>query len=114
MAQQFQVLRCCSCNIFQVQQVKKSKKWNCKICDEKQSILRVFGQGSGVDCRRHVQKLNLLQGEQDHTPVSKLRCKEESGPIVDENMAVNIKEKTDWEVREVCQKHSWRLMIGDT
>ncbi|XP_034258636.1 MRN complex-interacting protein isoform X1 [Pantherophis guttatus] len=99
MAQQFQVLRCCSCNIFQVQQVKKSKKWNCKICDEKQSILRVFGQGSGVDCRRHVQKLNLLQGEQDHTPVSKLRCKEESGPIVDENMAVNIKEKTDWEDR---------------
>ncbi|XP_070595195.1 MRN complex-interacting protein isoform X1 [Erythrolamprus reginae] len=96
MAQQFQVLRCCSCHIFQVQQVKKSKKWNCKICDEKQSILKVFGQGSGVDCRHHVQKLNLLQGEQDHTPVSKPRNKE-SGPIVDENMAVHIKEKTDWE-----------------
>ncbi|XP_026540910.1 MRN complex-interacting protein [Notechis scutatus] len=99
MAQQFQVLRCCSCNIFQVQQVKKSKKWNCKICDEKQSILRVFGQGSGVDCRHHVQKLNLLQGEHDHAPVSKLRCKEESGQISDENMAVDIKEKTGWQVR---------------
>ncbi|NWW77309.1 MRNIP protein, partial [Climacteris rufus] len=25
--------------------------------------LQVYGQGSGLDCRRHVQKLNLLQGE---------------------------------------------------
>ncbi|NWT01605.1 MRNIP protein, partial [Mionectes macconnelli] len=25
--------------------------------------LQVYGQGSGPDCRRHVQKLNLLQGE---------------------------------------------------
>ncbi|NWV03059.1 MRNIP protein, partial [Ptilonorhynchus violaceus] len=25
--------------------------------------VQVYGQGSGVDCRRHVQKLNLLQGE---------------------------------------------------
>ncbi|KAM3845421.1 MRN complex-interacting protein [Vipera latastei] len=97
MAQQFQVLRCCSCNIFQVQQVKKSKKWNCKICDEKQSILRVFGQGSGADCRHHVQKLNLLQGEQDQTPAGNLRHKEESGQISDENMAANIKEKTGWQ-----------------
>ncbi|KAM6474590.1 MRN complex-interacting protein [Liasis olivaceus] len=97
MAQQFQVLRCCSCNIFQVQQIKKSRKWNCKICNEKQSILRVFGQGSGADCRRHVQKLNLLQGEQDQTPVNKLRCKEESVQIGDENVAVNIKEKLGWQ-----------------
>ncbi|NXC74803.1 MRNIP protein, partial [Anhinga anhinga] len=26
-------------------------------------LLQVYGQGSGLDCRRHVQKLNLLQGE---------------------------------------------------
>ncbi|XP_038652141.1 MRN complex-interacting protein isoform X1 [Scyliorhinus canicula] len=63
MAQQFQALRCCFCKIYQVHQVKKSKKWNCKLCGEKQSLLKVYGQGSGADCRRHVQKLNLLQGE---------------------------------------------------
>ncbi|XP_075066128.1 MRN complex-interacting protein isoform X2 [Mixophyes fleayi] len=45
------------------QTVKKSKKWACKLCGEKQSLLKVFGQGSGADCRHHVQKLNLLQGE---------------------------------------------------
>ncbi|NWQ95566.1 MRNIP protein, partial [Burhinus bistriatus] len=26
-------------------------------------FLQVYGQGSGLDCRHHVQKLNLLQGE---------------------------------------------------
>ncbi|XP_077122417.1 MRN complex-interacting protein isoform X2 [Ranitomeya variabilis] len=63
MVQEFQVLRCCSCRVFQVHQVKKSTKWCCKLCGEKQSVLRVYGQGSGADCRHHVQKLNLLQGQ---------------------------------------------------
>ncbi|XP_073505869.1 MRN complex-interacting protein isoform X2 [Phyllobates terribilis] len=43
MVQEFQVLRCYSCHVFQVHQV--------------------YGQGSGADCRHHVQKLNLLQGQ---------------------------------------------------
>ncbi|XP_038627196.1 MRN complex-interacting protein [Tachyglossus aculeatus] len=60
--QRFQVLRCFSCRLFQVHQVKKSNKWNCKACGEKQSLLKVYGQGSGADCRSHVQKLNLMQG----------------------------------------------------
>ncbi|XP_069753935.1 MRN complex-interacting protein [Narcine bancroftii] len=62
MAPHFQALRCCQCRAFQVQQVKKSKKWNCKLCGEKQSVLKVYGQGSGADCRHHVQKLNMLRG----------------------------------------------------
>ncbi|XP_072256685.1 MRN complex-interacting protein [Pyxicephalus adspersus] len=63
MVQEFHVLRCFSCHTFQVHQVKKSKKWACKLCGEKQSLIKVYGQGSGADCRHHVQKLNLLQGE---------------------------------------------------
>ncbi|XP_031207149.1 MRN complex-interacting protein [Mastomys coucha] len=62
-AQQSRVLRCCSCHIFQAHQVKKSLKWTCKACGEKQSFVRAYGEGSGADCRRHVQKLNLLQGQ---------------------------------------------------
>uniref|UniRef100_A0A8C6WAB0 MRN complex interacting protein n=1 Tax=Nannospalax galili TaxID=1026970 RepID=A0A8C6WAB0_NANGA len=62
-AQQSRVLRCCSCHLFQAHQVKKSLKWTCKACGEKQSFMRVYGEGSGADCRRHVQKLNLLQGQ---------------------------------------------------
>lgn len=62
-AQQSRVLRRCSCHIFQAHQVKKSLKWTCKACGEKQSFVRAYGEGSGADCRRHVQKLNLLQGQ---------------------------------------------------
>ncbi|XP_035927105.1 MRN complex-interacting protein isoform X4 [Halichoerus grypus] len=57
------VLRCCSCRLFQAHQEKKSLKWICKACGEKQSFLRTYGEGSGAECRRHVQKLNLLQGQ---------------------------------------------------
>ncbi|XP_009949568.1 PREDICTED: UPF0544 protein C5orf45 homolog, partial [Leptosomus discolor] len=38
----------------------------------------VYGQGSGLDCRRHVQKLNLLQGEAEEAIVWTSRCIEES------------------------------------
>ncbi|XP_057346334.1 MRN complex-interacting protein isoform X5 [Manis pentadactyla] len=60
---QCRVLRCCSCGLFQAHQEKKSLKWTCKACGQKQSFLRAYGEGSGADCRRHVQKLNLLQGQ---------------------------------------------------
>ncbi|XP_061168197.1 MRN complex-interacting protein-like [Saccostrea echinata] len=66
MPQEFHVLQCYSCATFQVQQVKKSSnKWNCKLCGEKQSIKKVFGRGSGADCRHHVQRLNTLRQQQD-------------------------------------------------
>uniref|UniRef100_A0A8C4DR63 MRN complex-interacting protein N-terminal domain-containing protein n=1 Tax=Dicentrarchus labrax TaxID=13489 RepID=A0A8C4DR63_DICLA len=50
--------------------VKKANRWSCKLCGEKQSLLKEFGRGSGADCRRHVQKLNAMRGvvmeEQEH------------------------------------------------
>ncbi|XP_074505582.1 MRN complex-interacting protein isoform X3 [Sebastes fasciatus] len=70
MVQEFHVLQCFSCQSFQVQQVKKVLRWSCKLCGEKQSLLKEFGRGSGADCRRHVQKLNATRGakmeEQEH------------------------------------------------
>ncbi|XP_073676510.1 MRN complex-interacting protein [Garra rufa] len=63
MVQEFHVLRCFSCETFQVQQVKKSKKWTCNVCGEKQSLIKEFGRGAAADCRRHVQKLNALRGQ---------------------------------------------------
>ncbi|XP_030001384.1 MRN complex-interacting protein isoform X2 [Sphaeramia orbicularis] len=62
MGQDFHVLRCFSCQTFQVQQVKKVNRWSCKLCGQKQSVLKEFGRGSGADCRRHVQKLNAMRG----------------------------------------------------
>nr|XP_054498959.1 MRN complex-interacting protein [Agelaius phoeniceus] len=63
MAQQFWVLRCCCCRRFQGQQAKRSGRWSCSVCGQRQAVQKVYGQGSGLECRRHVQKLNLLQGE---------------------------------------------------
>ncbi|KAK2890564.1 hypothetical protein QQF64_006649 [Cirrhinus molitorella] len=63
MVQEFHVVRCFSCQTFQVQQVKKSKKWSCKVCGEKQTLIKEFGRGTAADCRRHVQKLNALRGQ---------------------------------------------------
>ncbi|XP_040271590.1 MRN complex-interacting protein isoform X1 [Bufo bufo] len=73
MVQEFRVLRCGSCQVFQVHQVKKSEKWACKLCGEKQSLLKVYGQGSGADCRHHVQKLNLLQGQVEQAATGSAR-----------------------------------------
>ncbi|XP_068753082.1 MRN complex-interacting protein-like [Montipora capricornis] len=63
MVQEFIILRCFSCTTFQVHQVKKSKKWTCKVCGEKQSVKKVYAQGSGQECRKHVQRLNMKCGE---------------------------------------------------
>ncbi|XP_023276431.1 MRN complex-interacting protein [Seriola lalandi dorsalis] len=62
MVQEFHVVRCFSCESFQVQQVKKVNRWSCKVCGDKQSLLKEFGRGTGADCRRHVQKLNAIRG----------------------------------------------------
>ncbi|XP_012886319.1 PREDICTED: UPF0544 protein C5orf45 homolog [Dipodomys ordii] len=94
-AQRSRVLRCCSCRLFQAHQVKKSLKWTCKACGEKQSFLRTYGEGSGADCRRHVQKLNLLQGQASElpfrcvNPASEVRVTEDdAGQPQDENRSV--------------------------
>jgi len=43
--------------------VKKANKWACKVCGEKQSYQKVYGQGTGKDCRLHVQKLNAMAAD---------------------------------------------------
>ncbi|XP_074772064.1 MRN complex-interacting protein isoform X2 [Athene noctua] len=78
MAPQFWALRCCCCRLFQVQQAKRSAKWSCSVCGQRQAVQKVYGQGSGLDCRRHVQKLNLLQGEAEEAISWTSRCTEDS------------------------------------
>lgn len=56
------VLRCYSCRTYQVHLEKKSKTWICKVCNEKQSVKKVYMYGSGVECRQLVQKFNMARG----------------------------------------------------
>ncbi|NXE17661.1 MRNIP protein, partial [Ardeotis kori] len=41
-------------------------------------FFQIYGEGSGLDCRHHVQKLNLLQGEAEEAIAWTSRCVEES------------------------------------
>uniref|UniRef100_A0A8C0S0E4 MRN complex interacting protein n=2 Tax=Canis lupus familiaris TaxID=9615 RepID=A0A8C0S0E4_CANLF len=45
-AQRARVLRCFRCRLFQAHQEKKSLKWTCKACGEKQSFLQEKPQSS--------------------------------------------------------------------
>ncbi|KAJ1959837.1 hypothetical protein IWQ62_004455 [Dispira parvispora] len=62
----FWVLRCFDehCSAFQVHQTKKSKKWQCKLCHQKQSVKRIlFESEDPSQCREIVQKMNLQRGQ---------------------------------------------------
>ncbi|KAL4705017.1 hypothetical protein ACJJTC_009805 [Scirpophaga incertulas] len=55
---------------LKVHQTKKSNKFQCKLCGEKQSIKRHYGIGNGQECRLHVQKLNEVRGELQEVELS--------------------------------------------
>ena len=79
MPQNFQILRCYSCETFNVDIVKKTnKKWQCKMCGENQSIKHVFGSSdSSKECREIVQQLNQKRGEKmDEIPATQEQYQE--------------------------------------
>lgn len=45
--------------------MKKANKWECKICRQKQNLLKEFFRGSGPECRAKVQQMNLERGKQE-------------------------------------------------
>ncbi|CAH1797032.1 unnamed protein product [Owenia fusiformis] len=102
MPQEFQVLQCYSCKLFQVHQVKKVKKWNCKVCGEKQSIIKVFGCGTGADCRKHVQKLNMIRGsaqesEETTQPPVQSQSYIDMHRVTNEDQPTNFQSASKWE-----------------
>ncbi|XP_015731159.1 MRN complex-interacting protein isoform X2 [Coturnix japonica] len=95
------VLRCCSCRRFQAQQAKRSRKWSCSVCGQRQALHKLYGQGSGRDCRLHVQKLNLLQGDAEEAAARSARYTEEcendnrNAAVLHENSLVQQGERTE-------------------
>ncbi|KAE8714281.1 hypothetical protein F3Y22_tig00110198pilonHSYRG00113 [Hibiscus syriacus] len=57
----FVALQCCQCSTMQVKQRKKSRNnWTCVVCNQKQSVLKVFAQGPmAKDVRKVVQSFNM-------------------------------------------------------
>lgn len=64
MPQTFLVVQCFQCKAFQSDLEKKSNKWQCKLCGEKQSLQRVYARShSAKDCRLVVQHYNAARGD---------------------------------------------------
>lgn len=109
MPQIFQVLRCYKCLVFQVHQAKKSNKWECKLCGEKQSVKRHYGIGTAKDCRYHVQKLNCIRGE-----INELNYDSADNTLVSDDEE-NINE--NWTMQklniETPQHSKWSSYIAD-
>ncbi|KAF8026720.1 hypothetical protein BT93_F3253 [Corymbia citriodora subsp. variegata] len=57
----FIALQCCQCSTMQVKQQKKSSnKWTCVVCNQKQSVRKVFARGfMAKDVRKFVQSFNM-------------------------------------------------------
>nr|XP_029729103.1 MRN complex-interacting protein-like [Aedes albopictus] len=66
MPQELRVVCCFQCRKFQSDIVKKAKKWTCKLCGAKQSLVKEYARGSGRECRLLVQQLSegTLQADQ--------------------------------------------------
>lgn len=57
------VVRCYSCETFQVIQRTQKAKYSCRLCGEPQSITRVFASGQAKEMRPIVQELNLARAK---------------------------------------------------
>ncbi|KAL3504600.1 hypothetical protein ACH5RR_034441 [Cinchona calisaya] len=87
----FLAFQCCQCSTMQVKQQKKSSnKWTCVVCNQKQSVRKVFAQGfMAKDVRKFVQNFNMSRQFSEQNPI-----------LLDENtenLEIGGKQKrTDW------------------
>ena len=122
--QQFQILRCHSCETFQVFIIKtKNVKWQCKLCNMKQSVKHAYNTSSSAqECRVQVQKLNnmrrilsdlecdkiMVHQEQEQQPVIQQRTDEEaqssSSSYIHQKSLGNMNEAD--KVQQLQQQHT--------
>ncbi|TDG50254.1 hypothetical protein AWZ03_003159 [Drosophila navojoa] len=72
MSQQIRVVQCVECSLYQVDIVKKTNRWECKVCDAKQVMQKEFFRGSGAECRAKVQQLNLDCGQRKEAQAKRM------------------------------------------
>ncbi|XP_057974715.1 uncharacterized protein LOC131162355 isoform X2 [Malania oleifera] len=97
MSTTFNALQCCQCSTMQVKQQKKSSnKWTCVVCNQKQSVRKVFAQGfKAKDVRNFVQTFNMSRKfaeEEDRLPMVPL-----PEPIIGDRFSPDHKKRrSDW------------------
>nr|XP_043614565.1 MRN complex-interacting protein [Erigeron canadensis] len=87
----FMALECFKCSTMQVKQRKKSSnKWICVICNEKQSVRKVYSQGSmAKHVRAFVQQFNMSRAQFLH------HHQRQPQPHDDQQIQP-IRKRTDW------------------
>lgn len=93
----------------QVHQTKKSNKWECKLCGEKQSMKRHYGLGTGKECRFHVQKLNGIRRKLDE-----INNTSEQNDTSDEEVAVQDDTKVQTKPNQTNFESKWSEFIDET
>ncbi|KAF8080923.1 hypothetical protein N665_0914s0011 [Sinapis alba] len=93
----FLALQCFECSTMQVKQKKKSSSnWVCVICNQKQSVRKVFAQGyKAKDLRLFVQSSNIFRnvaGEENQTPADTFSEVEDDEEVSN----VRSKKRSDW------------------
>ncbi|CAN8235483.1 unnamed protein product [Cochlearia groenlandica] len=97
----FLALQCFECSTMQVKQKKKSSNnWVCVICNQKQSVRKVFAQGyKARELRFFVQNFNMSRKVADEKEqamadtVSEVEEGEEEGDNVE---TFRVKKRSDW------------------
>ncbi|GLT71762.1 hypothetical protein SLA2020_437580 [Shorea laevis] len=96
----FIAVQCCQCSTMQVRQKSKSvSKWSCVVCNQRQSLRKVFAQGfMAKDLRRFVQSFNMSRNLSDHSQTPPPHSKYEEEDIADDRFLFKDqnKRRSDW------------------
>ncbi|GLU06927.1 hypothetical protein SLE2022_239120 [Rubroshorea leprosula] len=112
----FVALQCCQCSTMQVKQRKKSSnKWTCVICNQKQSVRKVFAQGPmAKDLRLFVQSFNMSRkiADENQPAVSVTEIDEGDGG---HRMVLGDqrKRRTDWTEYLDAEGHQEQLVTQE-
>ncbi|MCD7455491.1 hypothetical protein HAX54_028333 [Datura stramonium] len=90
----FIAVQCCECSTMQVKQQKKSSnKWTCVVCNQKQSVRKVFAQGyKAKEIRLFVQNFNMSRQFMDQLG----REEAETLDIGEQNQSHGDSKRTNW------------------
>ncbi|XP_049391165.1 uncharacterized protein LOC125855487 [Solanum stenotomum] len=93
----FIAVQCCECSTMQVKQQKKSSnKWTCVVCNQKQSVRKMFAQGyKAKEIRLFVQSFNMSRQFTDQLPVID-REEIETLDIEEQNQSHGSLKRKDW------------------
>ncbi|XP_057532026.1 uncharacterized protein LOC130810095 isoform X2 [Amaranthus tricolor] len=92
----FIAVQCCECSTMQVKQQKKSSsKWNCVICNQKQSVTKIYAQSyQAKDIRKVVQSFNMSRKFHDEMQQPEQEQSPNGGDSEIEE--ITVKRRTDW------------------